>query len=159
MIENLGSLIFLLAVFAGLVLFLVVLLFRKERFIPRITVKDGRLQVYRFLRNKVISSKRIKKISMVYSNDYYNNDDIDGDLLTFQFELTNGKVLVLREYLNEFDPIEDVKNYIINKKVPALSVRQLKEIIGNNPKIKLDKYTEIYMEKGNADDFLKSRQV
>ena len=96
---------------------------------------------------------------MVYSNDYYNNDDIDGDLLTFQFEITNGKVLVLREYLNEFDPIEDVKNYIINKKVPALSVRQLKEIIGNNPKIKLDKYTEIYMEKGNADDFLKSRQL
>lgn len=159
MIENYSGLLFLLLVFLGIIGLVVFFMSRKEKRVARITFKDGHLEIYGFLKNRVIKNGSIKKIKMVYSTEYIDTED-NSDFITFEFELENGKFVTLREYLRRpRDPMGDTKNFIKGKMLPTLSVGQLEELISNNPGVVLDKYTREYIEKGTIDDFVKSRQA
>jgi hypothetical protein len=131
---------------------------RLEQNNPPITLENGQIEIIGFVKNRIIKSSEIAKITMdmVTVPEYEGPDE---DYITFKFELKNGKTLVLKGNLNTQSFLPSIKNIFRNKLVPSLAIYQIKDILKRNPDIELDKFTKSYLETGNADLFIESRRI
>lgn len=140
-------------IFVLIGVFVIAFAIRRDKINPPITVRNNHLEIIGFLKNKIINASEIKNISMVFTQD--EEEDFPLDLISFEFELLNGKSFTLKENLNP----QGFKEAITGKEKPTLSVFQLKELINKNPQIQIDQFTKSYLESGNCELFLKSRQA
>lgn len=151
------EIIFVILIFILIGVFIILYESRRDKINPRITIKNNHLEIIGFLNNQIIEAAEIKKIFMVLSRD--DEEDFPLDLVTFQFQLTNGKTFTLKENLNHQGINQTISDTITHKKVPTLPIFQIKELLKNNPKIEIDAFTKAYLQSGDCEDFLKSRQA
>ena len=153
------STVLILGIFVIMGAGLILILMMQDKNNPRITVRDGHIEVLGFLKNKIVTPTEIEAISMDLIGLDSGGFGPSQDIVTFRFHLINNKLLTLKQNLNPKPMTEEIKGIFKNRPVPTIAVYQIKDILKENSKIKLDEYTKSYLETGNCDKLLVSRRA